>query len=34
MKSIIIIVYLMSSMATPAMAIMLGRMASIVVVKF
>jgi hypothetical protein len=34
MKSIIIVSYLTSSMAIPAMAIMLYRMASIVVIKF
>jgi hypothetical protein len=34
MKSIVIVLYLTSLMATPAMAIMLGRTASIVVVKF
>jgi hypothetical protein len=34
MKSIVIVVYLTLLMATPAMAIMLGRTASIVVVKF
>jgi hypothetical protein len=34
MKSIIIIAYLMSSMATPAIAIMIGQTVSIVVVKF
>jgi hypothetical protein len=34
MKSIIIVAYLTSSMATPTMVIMLGRTASIVVVRF
>jgi hypothetical protein len=34
MKSIVIVVYLTSSMATPAMAIKLGRMVSVVVIKF
>jgi hypothetical protein len=34
MKSIIIVAYLMLSMATRAMVIMLGRTASIMVVKF
>jgi hypothetical protein len=34
MKSIIIVAYLTSSMVNPAMAIMLGRMVSIVVVMF
>jgi hypothetical protein len=34
MKNIIIVAYLMSSMATPAMAIMLYRTTSIVVIKF
>jgi hypothetical protein len=34
MKSIVIVAYLTSSMATPTMAIMLGWMASILVVKF
>jgi hypothetical protein len=34
MKGIVIVAYLMSSMATPAMAIMLGGTASIVIVKF
>jgi hypothetical protein len=34
MKNIIIVAYLTSSMATPAMAIMLYWMASVVVIKF
>jgi hypothetical protein len=34
MKSIVIVAYLTSSMAIPAMAIMLYRMASVVVIKF
>jgi hypothetical protein len=34
MKSIVTVAYLTSSMAIPAMAIMLYRMASIMVIKF
>jgi hypothetical protein len=34
MKRFIIVAYLMLSMATPAMAIMLGQMASIIVIRF
>jgi hypothetical protein len=34
MKSIVIVAYLTSSMATPAMAIMLYRTASVMVIKF
>jgi hypothetical protein len=34
MKSIVVVAYLTSSMAIPAMAIMLYRMASVVVIKF
>jgi hypothetical protein len=34
MKSIVIVTYLTSSLATPSMAIMLDQMASVVVIKF